>query len=722
MKHLIIILLSVMLLSQNILGNSANDIPKITPFESPKAPVIDGKLDDAVWKNAFVFDNFKMVEPKTGVTPSEKTKLKIIITKTAIFIGVKNYDRDPSKISINSLGHDKKSRSNDIIKILLDPFMDKRNAYVFFVNAGGARTDGLASGEHFSTNWDGIWDAKSKIDDDGWTVEIKIPFKTLSFKNGLPYWGFNIERYIPRKMEKIRMCGISKDAFFYDPGVAALLKVPSDIKQGKGLTIKGFASVKSIKNFEEAAPRDNDLDGGFDIYKNFTPNLMGVFSYNTDFADTEVDTRRINISRFPMFFSEKRNFFLEGSNIFNFGIGLRRNFVPFFSRKIGLYNGNPIPINFGSKLIGKIGDTNIALLDVKTKAFGELPAKNYFAGRVYQNILSQSKVGVIFTSGNPDNDSVNQMYGMDFVYSTNKFMKNKNFTTGTWFTYNNNDIDKGKHYAYGMKIDYPNDLLDLSLTYSYFGESFKPSLSFLSRSGIQMISTGISYQPRPEKGFIGKYVRQFFFELYTTFYWKLDGTLETMRIFTAPINFRTENGEHIEFNVMPNIDVLDKDFEISDGVIIPQGKYNFLRYRFEFSTSSYKTIKFGMSYKFGGYYNGKLNRLELDLAYKLHGNINTSLQAEFVKGDFPSGVFYENLYRLKLDLYLNPDVGLLNFIQYDDVSKGLGINLRFVWRVSPGNTLYIVYNKSWERRWEPMSRFIPLSDRGTIKLQFSVRP
>jgi len=720
-KIFLTILFTIYVLSFSVFADTGS-VPKIIPFESEENPVIDGVLNENIWSKAYIFENFKMIEPKTGVKPSERTRLRIIITKSAIYIGVENFDREPSKLSINSLDYDSRNRSNDVVKILLDPFMDRRSAYVFFVNAGGARTDGLAFGEHFSTNWDGIWDAKTKIKKDGWTVEIKIPFKTLSFKNGLPYWGFNLERYIPRKMETIRMCGISKDSFFYDPGVAALLKVPSNIKQGKGLTIKGFATAKSIKDYEEGTDRDKSLDGGFDIYKNFTPNLLGALSYNTDFADTEVDTRKINTTRFPLFFPEKRNFFLEGSDIFSFGIGLRRSFVPFFSRKIGLYDGEPIPITFGSKLIGKIGNTNIALLDVKTRTSDNLSSKNFFAGRVYQNIFSQSKVGVIFTSGNPDDDSVNQMYGVDFVYSTNKFMKNKNFTTGAWFTYNNNDIDEGKHYAYGMKLDYPNDLWDLSFTYLYFGDSFEPSLSFLSRNGVQTISTGISFQPRPQKGIIGKYVRQFFFELYTGFYWKLDGRLETMRVFTAPINFRTENGEHIEFNVMPNTDVLDESFEISEGIIIPQGKYNFMRYRFEFSTSSYRMLKFDLSYKFGEYYNGKLNQLELGLDFKLHGNINTSLQAEFIKGDFPDGIFYENLFRLKLDFYLNPDLGILNFIQYDDVSKELGVNFRLVWRRSPGNTLYIVYNKSWERKWDPTSRFYPVSDRGTIKLQFSIRP
>ncbi len=695
---------------------------RLNIYQTDKGPVVDGKLNDSVWEKATFFDNFKMVEPKTGVEPSERTELKILTTKSALYLGIRCFDRDSSKISITTLDYDNKNRASDVIKILLDPFLDRRNAYIFFVNAGGAKTDGLAFGERFSTNWDGIWDAKTTIDGKGWTVEIKIPYKSLSFKPDLKNWGINVERYIPRKMEVIRLNGISKDSFFYDPGNAAYLEIPQNIKQGKGITIKGYATASTYKDVEEYPERKYKIDGGFDVYKNFTPNLMGVFSYNTDFAETEVDERRINTTRFPLFFPEKRDFFLEGSDIFNFGIGTHKNFVPFFSRKIGLYNGEPVPVLFGAKLIGKVGNTNVALLDVQTKEYGNLASKNYFAGRIYQNIFEQSKVGVIFTSGNPVDDSINQMYGFDFIYSTNKFMKNKNFITGFWYTYNKNSVDDGKHYAYGLKIDYPNDLLDISFIYSYYGDSFEPALSFLTRNGVQLARGGFAYQPRPEKGFIGKFVRQFFFEFYVSYYWKLDGSLETFRLFTAPINIRTERGEHIEFNIMPNRDVLDEGFEISEGILIPPGDYNFLRYRLEYSTPSYKMFVFDFSWRFGEYYNGKLDTLELDLDFKLSGKINTSLSAEIAKGRFPDGNFIEAVYRLKLDFYLNPDLGLLNYIQYDDVSKNLGVNMRFIWRISPGNTLYIVYNKNWERRWDPESRFYPLSDKGIIKIQFSIRP
>ncbi len=692
-----------------------------------KGPRIDGDLSDVVWQKAEVFRDFKMVEPETGVLPSEKTEIRVLYDRKNIYFGIMCYDDEPNKISANSMKTDERGRSNDIIRILLDTFQDKRNAYIFFVNPKGGRSDGLAFGEHFSLNWDGIWDAKTKITDKGWSVEIRIPFKTLSFNPNLKTWGLNVERYIPRKMEVIRMSGISKDSFFYNPGEAAALEGISNIKQGRGITIKPYGIVRAIKDSEAGTDREYQLDGGLDIYKNFTPNFVGVVSYNTDFAETEADTRRINLTRFSLYFPEKRSFFLEGSEIFSFGIGLHRSFVPFFSRRIGLYEGEQIPILFGAKTFGKIGNTNIALLDVRTKETTlsdgrKFEGENFFAGRIYQNIWEQSKVGIIFTDGEPGSDGINRLFGVDFVYQTSKLFGRKNFSTGFWGVYNWNEIEGGRHYGYGFKIDYPNDLIDASLTYTYFGDSLNPGLGFLPRNNIQSLRTGLDFQPRPQKGIIGKLVRQFFFQLYGMFYWDLSGRLETRMIFTAPINLRTESGEHIEFNVMPNYDVLPYDFEVAEGVVIPAGPYNYTRYRFEFNSASFRKVVFDLSYRFGEFYSGHMGDMELGLTLKLDGYLNLQAQGEFIRGNLPQGKFNENLYRIKADLFFSPDLALLNYIQYDDVSKELGANIRFMWRISPGNRLYVTFNKNWERRWDPRTRFIPLQDRLVFKIVYSVRP
>jgi hypothetical protein len=707
-----------LLFTLNLFSN--NIIIKATKVE--KGPKIDGYLNDAVWNKAIEYSDFKMVEPDINHQPTEKTTLKILYDKNNLYFGIFCYDSNPALITANSMKTDYRGRSNDTVRILLDTFQDKRNAYVFFINPKGARSDGLAYGEHFSLNWDGIWDAKTKILKNGWSVEIIIPFKTLGFNPKLKTWGINVERLIAKKMEVIRLSGLTRDSFFYNPNEAATLVGISNIKQGKGITVKPYLNMNTTKDFIDDESREYGVTGGIDIYKNFTPNLTGAFSYNTDFAETEADTRKINLTRFSMFFPEKRGFFLEGSEIFSFGAGLHRSFIPFFSRKIGIAGGEQIPILFGAKMFGKIGNTNLALLDVKTKAYEEYPEKNYFAGRISQNIFEQGKVGIIFTDGDPETSGTNRLLGMDFLYSTSKFLGKKNFSTGGWVVYNWNQLEKGKHYGFGGKVDYPNDLIDAFLSYNYFGDSLNPGLGFLPRNNVQILNTGLAIQPRPQKGIIGKFVRQFFFEFYTTFYWDLSGEMQTWRVFTAPINLRTESGEHIEFNVMPNYDLLHEPFEISEGVIIPPGGYHFTRYRFEINTASFRKINFDLSYRFGEFYSGHLGDFNLGLGFKLDGFLNLHIESEFVSGNLPQGKFNENLFRIKADIFFSPDLALLNYIQYDDVSKTLGANIRFMWRISPGNKIFLTFNKNWEKRWDPRTRFIPLYDRIVFKIVYSWRP
>jgi hypothetical protein len=405
--------------------------------------------------------------------------------------------------------------------------------------------------------------------------------------------------------------------------------------------------------------------------------------------------------------------------------------VPFFSRRIGLHEGSQIPVVFGAKVFGKVGDTNIALLDVRTRAASyvdeeteesiPLPRNNFIAARLSRNILAESKVGLIFTDGSPVGGR-NTLAGADLTYQTSRFMGDRNFLLGGWWVYNWNTIKGGHHQGFGFKLDYPNDLWDLAATYAYYGDALDPGLGFLSRNAVQNLNLGINYQPRPEKGLVGRLVRQWFFEFRPTFYWDLGGRLETRRLFFAPVNLRTEGGERFEFNVIPNRDVLPVPFEVSEGVILPAGSYDFTSYRVELGSASHRPWVVNGSWRFGGFYTGRYDDLELGLALKFNGYATFAFDANFVRGRLPQGHFKENVYQIKADLFLSPDLGLKTYIQYDDVSNLLGASFRFRWRITPGNEIFVVYNKNWERRWDPMSRFVPLEERGVFKISLSVRP
>lgn len=699
------------------------------------APRIDGVMDEKVWQSAVPFTAFKMVRPEPGKEPSEKTELRVLYDNKYLYIGIYCFDSDPSAISVTELTKDQDGgdNGNDQVRVLLDPFQDKRNAYVFVVNAKGARTDGFAGGEHVSTNWDGIWHARGKIHDNGWCVEMRIPFKTISFNPSLDAWGFNVERYIARRMEVIRMHGIDRNSHFYNPNEAALLTGIDQVKQGKGITFKPYAALDVARSEAHDGERQWKLNGGFDLYKNFTPNLVGVFTYQTDFAETELDDRQINLTRFSLYFPEKRAFFLEGSDIFDFEGGeggFGPAFIPFFSRRIGIHeqSGEQVPVSWGAKVFGKIGKTNMSMLNVSTKAVDDLnlPGQNFFAGRVYQNIFSQSKIGVIFTSGQPGSDEANTLLGLDALYSTSRFMGNKNISVSGWWVTNHNERPDGRHFGYGFKADYPNDLLDIYLAYGYYGDALEPGLGFLPRNNVQQLTGKIEIKPRPHKGWLGKTFRQFYLRFFPFFYWDQEGKLQSYRISSCPFTmFRIESGETFEFYLIKQREVLERPFEVSDGVIIPVGDYYFTRYQYNFRTASHRMISTKIEYETGTFYSGNLEKLELEVNLNIKGNIRLGLESEFVKGKLPQGNFKENLYQAKADFYLNPDLGLMTYLQYDSVSENIGANIRFKWRISPGNTIYLVYNKNWERRFDPAHqyrRFLSLEDRGIIKLQFSWRP
>jgi hypothetical protein len=715
-----------------ILASSGLAAVEVKAVRVAQGPKIDGLLSDPVWREAPPFSGFRMAEPQPNQVPTERTELRVLYDDANLYIGVFCSDSEPRRIAANSLAHDSggdqgmgyggyghmpRSSSDDVVRVLIDPFQNKRTAYIFFVNPRGARGEGLITGGQSSLNWDGIWQAKARILGDGWSAELAIPFKTISFKPGLTVWGLNVERTIARKLETVRMSGTNRDSNFNNPMEAAGLTGIEGVKQGLGVTVRPYGLASASKNFQ-TSEHAGKLEGGLDVYKNITPSLVAVASYNMDFAETEADERRINLTRFPLFYPEKRMFFLEGSETFSFSSSI--SFQPFISRSIGLYQGQQIPVIFGTKLYGKIGQTNLAILDAQTDRFGDIPGNNFLAARMTQNIFAESKVGWIFTNGSPTG-ARNSLLGLDFQYSSSKFVKDKNIMLAAWAAYNWND-EPGRHHGFGLRAGYPNDLWNIQSTYAYYGEGLDPGLGYMMRQAMQTGFLSVSYQPRPKGGFLAKVVRQFFFSASGDYYWDLSGNLETSRLNATPIAFRTHSGEQFGFSVNPNRDVLPNDFEIAPGVVLPAGSYSFTNYRFEFNSATHRTLTFQSGYSFGRFYSGHYNETTVGLGVKIKGYANLTFDADLVRGRLPEGRFSENVYQLKADFFLSPDLGLMNYIQFDDISNQLGWSARLRWQVSPGNEIYLVFNKNWERRWDPTSRLIPLEQRGVLKISLSIRP
>ena len=329
--------------------------PKAQAFSISERMRVDGKLDEPAWKSAVPIGDLVQVLPKEGESPSEKTEVRVLVSKDSIFFGITCFDRSPASIISTQLTRDAELEVDDNVSVVIDPFFDHRNGFFFKINPNGARADGQISNsaEFTSLDWDGIWNGHARITSDGWVAEIEIPFKTLRFKPGQSVWGLNIERVIKRNNETARWSGARRDIWLSNLAEAGQLEGLPNVRQGMGLDIRPYGLVVRKEG------NDWKADGGFDVSKNLAPNLNASLTVNTDFAETEVDARQVNLTRFDLFYPEKRAFFLEGAGVFDVATGnpMMPDLIPFFSRRIGLMeqDGIPteVPIIAGAKITGQ---------------------------------------------------------------------------------------------------------------------------------------------------------------------------------------------------------------------------------------------------------------------------------------------------------------------------------------------------------------------------------
>ncbi len=530
---------------------------------------LDGRMDEPQWTAADSIRGFAQVEPVERGEPSYRTVVKVLASPDALVIGIRAYD-DPDGIVSFARAPDADLRSQDHVRVVLDTFLDGRTGYVFAVNPTGARYDALVAGQGESENasWDGIWEAAVRREADGWTAELRIPVRSLIFEPGLERWGFNVERRIQRLQETDRWASPGRDFRVTQVARAGYLMGLPDFRLGLGLSVRPALTTGGGYPAPDTTV-DGTLHPSLDVTQRVGSNLLASLTLNTDFAETEVDTRRTNLTRFPLFFPEKRTFFLEGSDIFDFGLGLGDDVMPFFSRRIGLVSGSTVPLRLGGKLSGRVGGTSIGGLVAQTGTApgGESPGPMGVV-RLKQNVLSESSVGMIASFGDPLGRQVAWTAGVDGTYQTSRLFGDRNFLVGAWGLLDGRgDLagDGRDRTAFGLSIDYPNDLWDVYAGYKRLGEGFDPSLGFVPRPAVQLADLNVELRPRPE--LLG--IRQCFWENRASWVAGLDGVWQSWRFFMAPINCRFESGDRVEFNWVPEGERLAEPFEVAEGVAIP---------------------------------------------------------------------------------------------------------------------------------------------------------
>jgi len=704
---------------------------------------IDGILDEPAWQESPSIDNLVQVEPYPGEPPSENTRIWLAYTTDALYIAVRCEDSMPEQIVATDMSRDAMLKDfdhgfADLIEIVLDTYHDHRNAYYFATNAAGALVDGrITENQEASMDWDGIWNVRIHRDGNGWSAEFEIPFKTIGFNPGISEWGFNISRYLTRKRETSRWASPSLDVQLHHAVRAGTITGLRNLSQGVGLDIKPYGITGFTRDIYREDLYEADYDGGFDIFYRITSNLVSSTTINTDFAETEVDTRQVNLTRFPLFFPEKRSFFLEDAGIFDFAksggqegppdMNMGGDLIPFFSRRIGLVRGNEVPIRIGQKITGKIGRFDIGLLDVQTGRLDaadnpdgyDIASKNLSVGRVKGNFLSQSYIGAMFTNGDPTGMNSNQMAGIDFKLATSNFLdRNKNlslmlFGSRTFTT----DLDD-KNNAYGGIIAYPNDFMELEYKWINIGENYNPALGFVPRTGVRISSVTAEVAPR-----IGAWgIRQIDFQVEYQDYFNIaqqDWESKELKIF--PMRMKLESGDMIGYDYAWSEEQLFEPWTINyrNGITLPAGTYTFGAHTFVFMTSQARPFSVRTMSGTGSFYSGSRHWFNADFVWKKDLHLTTSLGWNQNWIRLPEGDFETSLIMYKLDYSFTPFITLANFVQYDTDSRNIGLQSRLRWIMQPGNEFFIVLNHNWQE--DEFDRFESAQTRFRVKLNYTFR-
>ena len=469
--------------AQDAAGSVSADQKRTTISRTETPPVLDGVLDDAVWSQVAPIEDFHQFQPNDHGEPSERTLVYLAYDEDNLYVAARMWDSEPDQIRARQLAQGGSARFDDGFGIYLDPFNNKRTGYMFQTNPNGVRTDGtFETASSLNRDWEGIWYVEAQLNDEGWIAEMAIPFKTLNFDANNTDWGFTLERQIARKQESISWSSYNRRV---DPGSAGVVSGFSGLRQGRGIDLVPTLVTSEFKDHDTGLTT-SDTEPALDIFYNFTPSLTGVLTLNTDFSATEVDDQRVNLTRFGLFFPEKRDFFLRDTDIFSFG-GIDRNGLPFNPRRIGLSSGGqPVDLEVGGKLTGRIGRFNVGALGVQQDGFEGVNSSNLFVGRVAANVLSQSSVGLIVTDGDPRTNLDNSLVGVDFRYRNTNLPSGHSLEGELWYQSTDTQGVDTEQDAWGVRVQSPNTVgFEGEFGFQHIEENYNPALGFVNRSGIE---------------------------------------------------------------------------------------------------------------------------------------------------------------------------------------------------------------------------------------------
>lgn len=701
---------------------------------------LDGLLNEGVWAQAQPITEFRQQEPIEGAQPSERTEIRVLYDDEALYIGAMLYDSDPSGILAYQLQRDAGLGTDDRFMWIISTFDDNRTGYFFETNPVGLLGDGLIEGGGgFNKRWNGIWNIRTAIQDDGWSAEIRIPFSTLNFDPALGAWGINFQRTIRRHNEEILWNGWRRNEGLFRPIHTGQLNGLNDLSQGMGIELKPFVNVSTNRGPAAGINAGDDAKAGIDVTYSLTPSLRAALTLNTDFAEVEVDSRQVNLTRFPIRFPEQREFFLEGSGVFSFNWA-----DPFFSRRIGLVEGQEVPIDFGARLGGQVGEYELGVYQVRTgdtsldngdgtvRPWG---AEDFTVARVKRRLFQQSHLGMIYTRrasdiapGNVELEDRHTV-GADFNFFTSQFLGKYNAQFEGFMLYHNDPLEGGDssssdRSSRGVRWSFPNDLIRVHSSHREFGEQWDPALGFVERRGYRRHQPTFTIAPRPQNW---KYIRQTEHEIYFEYLTDLDDRLLTRNLDITPLQINFESGDQLSFEVGRNYERLDHTFNVygrgDDAISVLPGEYESDKWSIDASTAGRRMLSASAQYEHSEFWGGE--RDSIDLAGTIRSRNGMSLTANYQHNEvtLPQGDFDTNLMRLSWAWNLSPWTAFTGNVQYDDLSHVVGVYARLRWIIQPGNDVFLVWSNNWLYDDGPLrdSRFETLSSGGALKLNYTFR-
>ena len=671
-------------------------------------PILDGVLDDAGWASATLVDDFHQVEPIEYSEPTEPMTVRIFYDDDALYIGARMLDSRIDEINANVLRQGAQFWGDDYFSVVIAPFNDKRNGYRFQVNPNGIRMEMLfydISSQDW--DWNGIWQGAASVDDEGWTAEIAIPFKTVSFNPRNDTWGINFQRDLSRLSES--MGWVSRNSTL-DPSISGEAVGFENLELGRGLDIVPSIALKQKKTFDPPS-EESDTEPSLDVFYRFTPSLNGALTVNTDFSATEVDDRQVELTRFSLFFPEKRTFFLRDSDLFRFariggrlGFGLSgtstlsqpdlENGRPYFSRRIGLgANGQPVDLVAGGKIAERIGRLNVGALAIRQDQFEDIEATDIFVGRVAANVLESSSVGMIVTEGDPRSNLENSLIGADFQYSNTRLPGGRALQGEIWYQESETEGQDSEQAAYGFRLRAPNVVgWRGGFGVKQIEENFFPALGFVNRAGVRDHTLELGYSRRTG----GEFFQTIFTGVDAERIDLINGDLQSQIVTLRALSVESIARDAGHLFLHATKEVLTEPFVIwqknGEQVIVPAGAYSFDEAELSIASGNSRRFWANLSYRSGDFFGGQRERIGAGIGWRPSDHFLFALSYDANDVELPDGDFITRLVQLETEIIFSSTFSWRTLIQYDNVTETMGVNTRLHWIPEAGREAFIVLN------------------------------